>query len=87
MPFAQDAAQTLAYPLVQWFERCPVAVFEIAKPASERSVDVFDDFIHPARSKSRRLPADRFLELVQALLAWPAIAPLKVIPQEIGRLD
>ena len=80
VPFAQDASQSLPYPLVQRFKRCPVAVFEISKPAGERAIDVLDDLPHPARPKPWGLAADGFFELLQALLAGPAIASLKVIP-------
>ena len=80
VPFALDASQSLPYPLVQRFKRCPVAVFEISKPAGERAIDVLDNMVHPAGSKPWGLAADGFLELLQALLAGPAIASFKVIP-------
>jgi len=83
VPLAQHAAQALADPSVQWSKRRPMAVLEISIPAPERAIEVLDNIRHSAGPLSRRLLSDGVLELLEALLAWPAIAPLKVIPQKV----
>ena len=83
VPFAQDTSQPLPDPLIQRFERCPVAVFEISKPAGERAIDVLDDVFHSAGSKPWSLVAQGFFELVQALLSRPSIALFKMISEKV----
>src|SRR5687768_597205 len=83
VPFAQDAPQPLAYPLVERFVRRPVAVLEIFHPAPQTAVDVVDDVLHRVGALAFRLSPECILQFVQALLARPAIAALKVVAQKI----
>src|SRR5439155_23355746 len=80
---AQDAAQPLAYPLVERFVRRPVAVLEILHPAPQAAVDVFDDVLHRVGALAFGLSPECVLQFIQAFLAWPAVASLEVVAQKI----
>src|SRR5207244_2484724 len=83
VPFAQDASQSLPYPLVQRFEGCPVTVLEESKPAGERAIDVLDDVSDSIGPKPSGFVTQGFFKLVQAFLARPTIASLEMIAQEV----
>src|SRR5512143_1191753 len=82
-PFAQDAAQPSANPRVQFREDVGDTVLEVPYPAAQGSID----FPHKVGDRTGpvplRLDADRFLELVQALLARPTVASLEVVAQKV----
>src|SRR2546425_7385723 len=81
--FAQDAPQPLAYPLVERFERRPMAVLEIFHPAPQAAVDVVDDVLHRVGALPVGLGSECVLQSVQALLAGPSVAALEVIAQKV----
>src|SRR5688572_8259834 len=83
VPFAQDAPQPLAYPLVQRFERRPVAMLEVFHPAPQATVYVVDDVLHRVRALAGGLDPEGVLQSVQALLARPAVAAFEVVAQKI----
>src|SRR5207249_7866714 len=83
VPFAQDAPQPLAYPLVERCERRPVAVLEVFHPAAQTAVGVVNDVLHRVGARRFGFGPERFFEFVQTLLAGPAVASLEVIAQKI----
>src|SRR6201997_403562 len=73
---AQQAPQPAAYPTVQVAEGPRPAVLEVAEPAPQRRIEMFD---HPRKATARRplrLRPHGVLELPQALLPRPALARL-----------
>src|ERR1700723_2795235 len=81
--FSQDAAQPHSHPAVDWPEGRLVAMFEIAKPASQNVVQLRDNHRHARSACPRRLFPDSLFKLVQALLPWPSHPALEVIPQKV----
>src|SRR6266849_4303150 len=79
----QDCPKPPSYPSVQRFEGRLMTVLEILKPASRRAVHVFDDYLKASPVVALRLSPDRVLQLLQALLAWPAQPSLEVVPKEV----
>src|SRR4051812_11868361 len=74
---AQDAPKASANPAIQWLERPAMAVLEVFEPATQRSIHVGDDRLQAVPGSPSRLRSDRVLELLQALGARAASAPLE----------
>src|SRR5262245_61457079 len=68
---AQNAAQAHSDPTVQRTEGRLHAVFEIAKPAYQRAVDIGDDAPQRCAGRASGFLADCVLELVLAFLPRP----------------
>src|SRR3954463_7999678 len=83
---AQEAPKPAADPAIQRLERPPMAVLEVFKPATQRSIHLGDDRLQAPSGIPARLRSDRVLELLQALGARAAAAPLEPIPQEVDAL-
>ena len=60
-----------------------MAVLKVHEPPLKRSVDLRDDLFEAVPIRALRLTSDRFLQLLDALLAWPLVAPLKVVSQKV----
>ena len=80
---AQDAAKPHPHPTVEAPECGPVAVLEVLIPAPQGPVDVRDDLPEAVAVGAAGLGPYRVLDLPQAPLAGPAIAPLEVVAQEV----
>src|SRR3954469_12068152 len=83
MSFTHHGAQSLAYPLVLLWKNVGDAMLEVAKPPFDGDIHSSDDLRHRPGVQSSGLLADGLSELVQTLLAWPAIAPLEVVAQKV----
>ncbi len=81
--FAEYAAQAHAYPAVERAKGGFMAMFEVAKPASQRPIHIGDD-LRKAQSVGAlgEVPEPVF-ELTQAFLTRPTIAALEMIAQEV----
>src|SRR5437764_12064572 len=81
--FAQDAAQTHAEPLVDYFKCRPTAVFEVAEPAAQGAVDVLDGALKAYSAGAASLLTKGSFQLLQALLAWPGTATLEAVSEKV----
>src|SRR6267154_1272122 len=79
----QDTAQARPHPGVVSTKRRPMAMLEIFKPASQRTVHVRDDL----RQRVSVMPAcfapQGLAHFLDALLPWPSKATLKVITKKV----
>ena len=80
---AQNAPEPAPNPAVQWLKGLPMAMLEVFKPPLAGLVDVFDDLSHTATVAAWSLAADGVFEFLQAFLARPAGAFLKVIAEKV----
>ena len=83
VPFALYGSQPSTYPSVQRWEDVSDAVLEVFHPPSDARVDLPDYRLHRVASFSGRFLSNGIFELIQALLAWPFHAPLKVVAQKV----
>src|SRR5437867_1974972 len=68
---AQDAPQSHANPAINGRKHIPMALPEITKPAPQQRRETGDYLVHALALRPAGLLANRFLELVHALLARP----------------
>src|SRR5258707_850721 len=85
--FAQQASQPAAYPSIHAGEDRFIAVFEVAKPATQREVDICDDDRQRPSVGSPRLDPDCFPQLLHAFVTRPATAAFKAVTEEFKGLD
>src|SRR5215469_1880707 len=76
---AQDTAQASSRIAVDCFVNMRWAMFEIAKPTFQGSVQVQTDCSEAPAATAAGLAPYGVLELIQALLARPSGSPLKVV--------
>jgi hypothetical protein len=81
--FAQNASQVAPKPTVQADEGPRVALFEVLEPSPEGDTYSHNDRGQTMAVAAPGLVAQPILELLQALLARPAGAGLKMISQEV----
>ncbi len=84
MSLEQNATQATSNQMIQAAKHVRVGrVFEVFKPAPRRPIDRRDDDSQAMPVLTRRLGANRVLDLLQALVTRPAFATLKVIAQKV----
>src|SRR5688572_8274447 len=81
LPLAEDTAQPHAHPAVLLAKRGVMAMLEIFKPATQRTVHICDDDQQGVSIGPTRLAPDGVPQFLEALLPRPSVATFKVIPK------
>src|ERR1700691_3160055 len=87
MTSAQQASQPATHPSIHAREDRFVAVFEVAKPATQGAIDICDDDRQCPSVIAPRLGPDRFPQLHHAFVPRPATATFKAIAKELEGFD
>jgi len=83
LPVAQDAAQAHAHPAVQRGEGEFMAVFKIAKPALQGSVQIDDGGGQALPLRAPGLDSNRVAQFPLTFSTRPSLAPLEMVTEKV----